>query len=313
MRVFCSKTSPSKQSHGSPSFRHVCDLHLNRSSKSTPTGCPSHPTAPGSGPPIAHRVPPSIPRVLLLSFPIQSYHHLRSQMPPKSKRAAGKAKSGLSSENTTDPKRRSASTAGRAFAEIKTYQSTQSMCVNEEELELLEPGVWLNSHIINYAIWTIANTYIETRLGEPVEITFLPTLTWADYCSGGVYNSRTPSHPFLSPFVVLPLNLDDHHWIVVIVSYCNTNLLINGKDEDPTRPASIFVLDPMRESPRDEELEQRILGFLGVMGSAQAGFLPEELNRAAIFWPDAVSLLYCLGGGSSPLTLAADPQARQRL
>lgn len=211
-------------------------------------------------------------------------------MTAASRRAAPSSKTTLPSENVTDPKRRPEGGAeGQAYAEIKTYHSHMSMCVNRDDLRRLAPGKWLSSHIINYVIWTIANAYFETRLMKPTEICFLPTLVWADYKSHRLYRPRTTLHPFLSPFVVIPMNVEDSHWIVVIVAYFKSNLIISDEDEDPQRPAGIYVLDPLPTATRDKEFEKDVVKFLDTVGAAQAGFQHHLLGDVPIHWPSKVS------------------------
>lgn len=200
--------------------------------------------------------------------------------------------------------------AGQPFAEIKTYHSHLSMCVNKGDLLRLEPGRWLNNHIINYVIWTTNNCYYETRLMKPVEICFLPTLVWADYKTHGVYRPRTTIHPFLSTFVVIPMNIDDSHWIVVILAYCKHNLVISDDDDNHRKPVGIFVLDSLRTAKHDEEFKADVLAFLDVVGAAQAGFQPHLLGAVPFHWPDDVSSSTEVPPDSTYLTLDIDSQTR---
>lgn len=173
------------------------------------------------------------------------------------------------------------------MAETKAYHSNVAMSVTREDLKRLQPNRWLSNHIINYVIWTLANTYVKTRLGGPQEICFLPTLTWANYNSDQVYTPRTYTHPFRKPFVVLPMNINDNHWVVAFLAYCNTGLFIaDGESEDK---AAVFILDPMPVTKNKKKLEKSVIGFLKTMGRGEAGFLEPEVGKLPFYWPDIVS------------------------
>lgn len=187
------------------------------------------------------------------------------------------------------------------------------MCVNQGDLHRLEPGRWINSRIINYVIWSITNTYYETRLTRPFEICFLPTSVWTDYKTRGIYKAYTTVHPFLSTFVVIPMNIEDSHWIVVIVAYCKERLVVTGKDDkiDSQRPASIHVLDPLRNAKHNEAFEKEVIDFLDVVGSAQVGFQSHSLADVAFHWPDDVSSPTRAPPKSSCLISSIDSETRK--
>ncbi len=199
-------------------------------------------------------------------------------------------KTPLQSENRTLPQRKSA-TPPRQYAEIKTYHHPMSQFVDHCDLERLQPGRWLNSHIINYVIWSIANTYVETRLLAPEEICFLPTGVFEEWKSHGKYNPRMSRNPLRNEFVLLPMNLDDNHWVLCAIAHCQSHLTLAGDPDGAEGPLSIFILDSLLGSrPNRPTAEKQVIGLIKAMGADLGGMYTGDcLASMKITWPDAVA------------------------
>lgn len=192
-------------------------------------------------------------------------------------------------QNATQPDRKSAA----PYAEIKTYDSTINIAVSYCDLDRLQPGRWLNNHLLNYVTWGIANTYAETRLLQPKEISFQPTITCSTRTQESSFHSYSKVNPLQSEFVVLPLNVQEQHWILAILAFAKSNLLVSSDPGlVPESACTFHVLDSLPNSTRNIDVDRRLLSLVRVMGDSLGDlFLGSAVDKVPIIWHSAVSAL----------------------
>lgn len=177
-----------------------------------------------------------------------------------------------------------------AYAEIRTYQATTSLPVDRADLDSLRPNRWINNHIINYMVFTLANTYVETRLLLPHEICFVTTLIWSTFVgSGHCRTTFTISNPLRSLFVTIPINVNGNHWILAIVAYSSCNLILPSKMDkaaSPPPPLSLFILDSLASATDRDMVEHQLRKLIKAMGKPMAAFLPKKVDTMPIYWPE---------------------------
>jgi hypothetical protein len=146
-------------------------------------------------------------------------------------------------EPTTNPAtaRSTPTTSIPAYCSIPSHHTDHLISVDAPDVQTLEPKAQIAASIVNYELWSIANTYFELRIQQPIEFTFLPTVLWYLWSRGNMKAAPATSgtvNPITSKFIAMPIEVHEHHYILVIICYASD--LVGPRDSTPRTFAVVF-------------------------------------------------------------------------
>lgn len=128
----------------------------------------------------------------------------------------------------------------RRICGLNALHSPREAQVDEEDIVRLDSGAWMNDRLVNYYLWLIAASYYE-RGSQPSEFTFLPSDVFQNwYKDEHLLDVHKVVHtnPILSQFIAMPCNIDNHHWILLIVAYPSD--LVTLSPHPPSRACALY-------------------------------------------------------------------------
>jgi hypothetical protein len=146
------------------------------------------------------------------------------------------------SENEPTATARSTPTTSKsAYCSIPSYHTDHLISVDAPDVQTLELGAQIAALIVNYELWSIANTYFESRIQQPIEFIFLPTVLWYLWSRGNMKAAPATLgtvNPITSKSIAMPVEVHEHHYILAIICYASD--LVGPRGSTPCTFAVVF-------------------------------------------------------------------------
>lgn len=123
---------------------------------------------------------------------------------------------------------------------LDALHSSRRSEVDVGDVVRLQSGRWLNDRLINYNLWLLATSYYE-RGFQMSDFIFLQTYVWQNWLNEEYLPDLakvTRTNPILSNFIAMPCNVEQQHWILLIVAHPK-DLVAESPDPD-SHPIALY-------------------------------------------------------------------------
>lgn len=122
--------------------------------------------------------------------------------------------------------------------------------------------------------------YVEHRHGRPDELGLITSETWREYNETKTLQlSEEHAANLVSyPFIAMPMNIRDNHWVLAILAYVNPSVLGDAQGT-PNTCTSVLVFDSLGSGSK--ALRKPLEAFVGLLLSRSG--LTEDTDPVIVF------------------------------
>lgn len=187
----------------------------------------------------------------------------------------------------------------RRVCGLYALHSPREAQVDRTDIKRLRSGNWLNDRLVNYGLWLVAASFFE-RGFRPSDFTFIPSDVWQNWDK----KEHLPdvqkfahSNPILSNFIAMPCNVNDRHWILLVVAY-PSDLVADSPNSEQRTAALYFDSYPEAcDSRQRGAIHEKVRRFLARLAGRPSASTEDRIANLPAVYPK-VRLWPCYGASS---------------